>query len=147
MLVGRGGAGTEVRRARSYLRGQGRDCLHQSCAAVPSAYVALVAHAVILPGRSGVSDVDVFTVLFPLLFGWLPFSPLVGVSPCSSCLSLWSLFPVVLAASLVFFSWLSRWFRGRPGGLRCWSRPSSRPCGVTARRRDLRNVVLGICCL
>ena len=57
----------------------------------------------------------VFAVLCPVLFGWWTFSPLVGVSPCSFCRSLLSLFPVVLAALLLFFSWLSRWFRGRPG--------------------------------
>ena len=91
------------------------DGVHQSCAAVPSAYLALVAYVVILPGRLGVSDVDVFPGLCPCLFGWWSFSPLVGVSPCSSCRSLLSLFPVDLAALLVFFSWLSRWFRGRPG--------------------------------
>ena len=41
VVVGRGRAGTEVRRARSYLLRQGRDCLQQSCAAVSSAYWTL----------------------------------------------------------------------------------------------------------
>ena len=111
----RGRAWTEVRCAWSKMHRQGRDGVHQSCAAVPSAYLGLVAYAVILPGRLGVSDVDVFAVLCPLLFGWLSFSPLLGflrVRPpcrCGRC-SLWSSRPCWCS-----FSWLSRWFRGRPG--------------------------------
>ena len=38
----RGRAWTEVRRAWSYMRRQGRDCVHQSCAAVPSAFSTVV---------------------------------------------------------------------------------------------------------
>ena len=37
----RGRPWTEVRRAWSYMRRQERDCVHQSCAAVPSAYLAV----------------------------------------------------------------------------------------------------------
>ena len=109
------------------MRRQGRGCKHQSCAANPTGYSALVAFAVILPGRLGVSDVDVFAVLCPLLFGLWSCSPLVGVSPCSSCRSLLSLFRVVLAALLEFFSWLSRWFRGLSGRASVLSLPSPRP--------------------
>ena len=111
----RGRAWTELRCAWSYLPSQGRGCKHQSCAANPSDYSALVAYAVALPGRLGVLDVDVFAVLCSLHFGLWTFSPLAGVSPCSSCWSLLSLFRVVLVALFVFFSWLSRWFRGRSG--------------------------------
>ena len=70
---------------------------------------------------------DVFAVLCPLLFGLWSCSPLVGVSPCSSCRSLLSLFRVVLAALLEFFSWLSRWFRGLAGRASVLSLPSPRP--------------------
>ena len=128
----------------------------------------------ILPGRLGVSDIGVFAVLSPVLFGWWSFSP-----PCSSCRSLLSLFPVDLAGLLVFFSWLSRWFRGRPGRAAVLVSPLSASfvpgilslgsktlvffadfdvvvyfgrfflrhfpsCGVPARWRDLRHVCFDI---
>ena len=120
------------------MRRQGWVCKHQSCAANPCGYSALVAYAVILPGRLGVSDVDVFAVLCPLLFGLWSRSPLVGVSPCSSCRSLLSLFRVVLAALLVFFSWLSRWFRGRPGRAAVLSHPSPCPSFLVFSLRGAR---------
>ena len=53
----RGRAWTEVRRAWSYMGRQGRDCMHQSCAAVTSAYSTVVrrwCYAVILSGCGGV---------------------------------------------------------------------------------------------
>ena len=69
----RGRPWTEVRRAWSYMRRQGRDCVHQSCAAVPSAYLAVVrrwlcsysSRALVVP------YVDLLTGLWLLLFGLL----------------------------------------------------------------------------
>ena len=40
--AGRGRAWTEIRRAWSWMLGQGRDCVHQSCAAVPSACMTVI---------------------------------------------------------------------------------------------------------
>ena len=96
-------------------------------AAVPSAYLALVAYAVILRGRLGVLDVDAFAVLCPLLFGWWTFSPLVGflhVRPAGRCCrcSLWSSRPCWCSSP----GFLAGSAAAR-GGLRCWSRPSPRP--------------------
>ena len=69
----RGRPWTEVRRAWSYMRRQGRDCVHQSCAAVPSAYLAVVrrwlcsysSRALVVP------YVDLLAGLWLLLFGLL----------------------------------------------------------------------------
>ena len=168
----RGRPWTEVRRAWSCMRREGRDCVHQSCAAVPSAFFGI-------GGLRCYSSRALGSIgSLPLLFGLWSCSPLVGflrVRPAGRCCrcSLWSsrpcwcFFPGSLAGSVA-----------ARGGLRCWSLPSPRlsflvfclrgsrlwyfcrfrrgyvfwpflrhfpSCGVPAGWRGLRNVVLGIC--
>ena len=69
------------RRAWSYMRRQGRDCEHQSCAAVPSAYSTVVRHWLCsYSSQAQVPCVDLLAgprlLLFGLLFVYL-FGPLV----------------------------------------------------------------------
>ena len=112
----------------------------------------LVAYAVTLPGRLGVFGRRRLRGSLPAwVFGfWSCCLPLVGVSPCFSCRSLLSLFRVVLfgligasvapgplvlgRAGLRRFS-LVFMYLGRFCGM-------FRSCGVPARWRDLRHVVL-----
>ena len=81
----RGRPRTEVRHARSFVFSQGRDCVHQSCAAVPSAYSTVVrrwlcsysSRALVVP------CVGLLAVLRLLLFGlWLGALVFCGLVCC-----------------------------------------------------------------
>ena len=76
----RGRPWTEVRRAWSYMRRQGRDGVHQSCAAVPSAFFGIGGLRCYSSRALVVPYVDLLAGLWLLLFGLLfvsLFGPLV----------------------------------------------------------------------